>query len=100
MSSIAARGLIRDDTPRRPSSPVERGQRSLLLVVAVLTVAAWLLTLTHTQALSFCRAPRMRARRIIWPIRVWRTPRNWPLPAWAARGGRSLASSPSSWPGR
>jgi predicted metal-binding membrane protein len=52
MSSIAARALIRDDTPRRPSSPLERGQRSLLIAVSVLTVAAWLLTLTHAHALT------------------------------------------------
>jgi predicted metal-binding membrane protein len=52
MSSNAARGLIRDDSLRRPSSPVERGQRSLLLAVSILTVAAWLLTLTHTHVLT------------------------------------------------
>jgi predicted metal-binding membrane protein len=51
MSSTVARGLIRADT-LRPSSPVERGQRALLLTVSVLTVAAWLLTLAHTQTLT------------------------------------------------
>jgi len=52
MSSTVARGLIRADT-LRPSSPVERGQRALLLTVSVLTVAAWLLTLAHSQSLTF-----------------------------------------------
>jgi predicted metal-binding membrane protein len=52
MSSTVARGLIRADT-LRPSSPVERGQRALLLTVSVLTVAAWLLTLSHSQSLTF-----------------------------------------------
>lgn len=52
MSSNAARGLIRDDSLRRPSTPMERGQRSLLLAVSVLTAAAWLLTLTHSHELA------------------------------------------------